>query len=58
MLCYEFSSIFTTTDVLTLIYFAYFQSITYGVIFGGNSMDRKRVFTTQKKVIRIMAGAK
>jgi hypothetical protein len=44
---------------LKLVYFAYFHSMmSYGVIFWGNSSDSTRVFNTQKKIIRIMAGVK
>jgi hypothetical protein len=46
-------------DTLKLVFFAYFHStISYGVIFWGNSTDSKRVFIIQKKIIRIMAGVK
>jgi hypothetical protein len=40
-----------------MIYFACVLSIMkYGIIFRGNSMDGKRVFQLQKKVVRIMRG--
>jgi hypothetical protein len=46
-------------DTLKLVYFAYFHSIlSYGVIFWENSSDGKRVFNTQNKIIRLMAGVK
>jgi hypothetical protein len=46
-------------DTLKSICFAYFHSIMkYGIIFGGNSFNSKRIFTLQKKIIRIMDGAK
>jgi hypothetical protein len=32
--------------------------MSYGIIFWGNSTDSKKVFYTQKRIIRIMAGAK
>ena len=49
-------ALFMTTDVLKLVYCGSFHSMmSYGVIFWGDSTGRKRLFTTQKKVIRIMA---
>jgi hypothetical protein len=46
-------------DTYKLVYFTYLHSILlYGVIFWGNSTDSKKVFTFQKKIIRIMAGVK
>jgi hypothetical protein len=40
-------------------YFAHFHSIMkYGVNFWGNSSKSTRILTLQKKIIRIMAGAK
>ena len=48
---------FMTTDVSKLVYYGSFRSITsYGVIFSGDSIEWKRLFSTQK-VIRIMAKA-
>jgi hypothetical protein len=45
-------------DTLRSIYFAYFHSIaSYGVIFWGNSSSSKKIFTLQKRIIRIMRGA-
>jgi hypothetical protein len=32
--------------------------MSYGVIFWGNSTDSKKVFSIQKKIIRIMTGVK
>jgi hypothetical protein len=49
---------FMTTDVSKLVYYGSFHSImSYGVIFWGDSTEGKRLFTTQKKVIRIMPSA-
>jgi len=49
---------FMTTDVSKLVYYGSFRSITsYGVIFSGDSIEWKRLFSTQKKVIRIMTKA-
>jgi hypothetical protein len=40
-------------------YFAYLHSEKkYGIILGGNSSHSKRIFTLQKKIVRIMAGTK
>jgi len=45
-------------DTLRSIYFAYFHSIaSYGIIFWGSSSHSKRIFTLQKRIIRIMADA-
>jgi hypothetical protein len=45
-------------NTLKSIYFAYFHSIaSYGIIFGGNSSNRKKIPILQKRMIRIMAGA-
>ena len=49
------SVIFTMN--LRSIYFAYFHSIaSYGISFGGNSSYSKKIFTLQKRIIRIMVG--
>jgi hypothetical protein len=48
------------SNITTLksIYFAYFHSvIQYGIIFWGNSSNSGKIFTLQKKIIRIMVGA-
>ena len=45
-------------DTLRSTYFAYFHSIvSYGIILGGNSSYSKKLFTLQKRIIRIMVGA-
>jgi hypothetical protein len=45
--------------MLKSIYFAYFHSkMKYGIIFWGNSSDSKKVFTLQKKIVRIILGIK
>jgi len=42
-----------------MAYFAYFRSIVgYGIIFWGNATNNYKVFKLQKRVIRIMSGAK
>jgi len=46
-------------NMLKMIYFAYFHSIIhYGIIFGGNSTECKKVFLAQKKIIRITTGSR
>jgi len=45
-------------NALKSIYYAYFHSIIkYGIIFWSNSFNIGKLFTLQKKVIRIIAGA-
>jgi hypothetical protein len=44
----------TNTDSLQMMYYAYFHSVMYGIIFWGSSTDVKRVFKLQKKTVRIM----
>jgi predicted membrane protein len=45
-------------DTLRSIYFAYFHSIaSYGIILWGNSSYSRKIFTLQKRIIRIMMGA-
>ena len=45
-------------DNLRSIYFSYFHSIaSYGIILGGNSSYSKKIFTLEKRIIRIMVGA-
>ena len=44
--------------ILKSIYYAYFHSIIkYGITFWSKSFNIEKLFTLQKKVIRIMAGA-
>jgi hypothetical protein len=46
-------------DILLMSYFGYFHSImSYGIIFWGNSSYANKIFTLQKKVIRIIAGVR
>jgi hypothetical protein len=59
--CYAVRSMLhiTNNDTLKSIYFAYFHSLMkYEIILGGNSPDSKKVFTLQKKIVRIMVGVK
>jgi len=45
-------------DILRLIYFAYFHPIaSYGIILWGNSSYSRKIYTLQKRIIRIMMGA-
>jgi len=45
-------------DTLRSIYFAYFHSIaSSGIILWGNSTYSRKIFTLQKRIIRIMIGA-
>jgi hypothetical protein len=49
----------SNTDTLKSIYFAHFHSLMkHGIIFWANSSDSKKVFTLQKKIVRIMMGVK
>jgi hypothetical protein len=59
--CYSVKSMLhvSSIDTLKSIYFANFHTLMkYGIIFLGNSSDSKRVFTLQKKTVRLMMGAK
>jgi len=50
-------SYFSDIEVLRMVYFANFQSVTdYGIIFWGNSTSSSQIFLLQKKIIRIMIG--
>jgi len=45
-------------DKLRWIYFAYFHSVaSYGIILWRNSSYSRKIFTLQKRIIRIMMGA-
>jgi hypothetical protein len=49
----------SNTDTLKSIYFTYFNSLMkYGIILWGNSTDSEKVFTLQKKILRILIGVK
>jgi hypothetical protein len=59
--CYAVRSLLhiSNTDTVRSIYFVYLHSLMkYGIIFWGNSSDSKKVFTLQKKIVRIMVGVK
>jgi hypothetical protein len=58
--CYAVRSMYHISyiNILKTIYFAYFYSIIkYGIIFGVSSSNSNKIFTLQKKIIRIMVGA-
>ena len=47
------------SETLRMAYFSYFHSIIrYGIIFWGNATDSCKVFRLQKRVIRLMLGAR
>jgi IS1 family transposase len=59
--CYAVRSMFHINNINTLksIYFAYFHSIIkYGIFFGDNSSNSRKIFTLQKEIVRIMVGAR
>ena len=44
------------SDTLEMIYFTYFYAVMeYGIIFWGDSVESKRIFQKQKRIIRVMA---
>jgi hypothetical protein len=46
------------SNSLKMIYFTYFRAVMeYGIIFWGNSVESKRIFQQQKRIIRIMTGS-
>jgi hypothetical protein len=59
--CYVVRSLLhiSNTDMHKSIYFAHFHSLMKNeIIFWGNSSDSKKVFTLQKKIVRIVVGVK
>jgi hypothetical protein len=45
-------------NTFKIIYFAYFHSVMeFGIIFWGVSVESKRIFLQQKRIIRIMTGS-
>jgi hypothetical protein len=51
--CFTVRSVYPhgSLNTLKIIYFAHFHSImSYGIIFGGNSTESKKVFLAQKKL--------
>jgi len=58
--CYMVRQIYhiCNNDTLRSIYFIYFHSIvSYVIILWGNSSHSRKIFTPQKRIIRIMIGA-
>ncbi|GFG37065.1 hypothetical protein Cfor_05746 [Coptotermes formosanus] len=57
--CYAVRAMYPISciNMLKIIYFAYFHSINYGIIFWGNFTKSKNVFLAQKEIIRIMTGS-
>jgi hypothetical protein len=55
--CYAIRPVFHIYSTDTLKHFSDFHStMKYGVSFGGNSPNTKSIFSSQKKIIRIMVG--
>jgi hypothetical protein len=58
--CYAITAIkpFVSLDVLKMTYFSYVHSImSYGIIFGGNSVHSELIFKIQKRIIRIITNS-
>jgi hypothetical protein len=56
--CYAVRSMLhvSNTDTLKSVHFDCFHSImNYGIISWGNSSNSKKIFTKQKKIVRLMA---
>jgi hypothetical protein len=56
--CYAVTLMVHISSINTLksIYYEYFHSIIkYRILFGGNSSNSAKIFTLQKKIIRIMS---
>jgi hypothetical protein len=54
--CYAIRAIkpFMTPNILRTVYFSYFHSVMYGIIFWGNSHFSSNIFKIQNRVIRII----
>jgi hypothetical protein len=49
---------FCNLNTLMMIYFAYFHSVMeFGIIFWGVSVESKRIFPQQKRIIRFLTGS-
>ena len=60
MLCYLVRRMYACCNLNTLkmIYFTYFHTVMeYGISFWGVSVESKRIFQQQKRIIRIMTGS-
>jgi hypothetical protein len=58
MLRCDVSGYISNSNTLKSMYYAHFHSIIkYGIIFWGNSSNSGKIFTLQKKFVRIMAAA-
>jgi hypothetical protein len=58
--CYVIRSIksFMSLEAMRLIYFSHFHSVlSYGIIFWGNSVHSKYIFTIQKRTIRVITNS-
>jgi hypothetical protein len=50
---------YMSQEVLKMVYYAYFHStMSYGIIFWGDSTDSEKIFKMQKTAIRIIIGSK
>jgi hypothetical protein len=59
--CYALWSVKScmSQEVMKLVYYAcFYPSLSYGVIFWGNSIDSTKIFQMQKGEIRIITGSK
>src|SRR5215469_6978263 len=53
------SKLYLSNDALKMVYYTFFHSVmSHGLIFWGNSTKNKCVFKLQKRVIRIIMGAR
>jgi len=57
--CFAMRSVkpFVSQQMLRIIYFSCFHSMSYGQIFWGHSAHSVRIFRLQKRIIRIMTGS-
>jgi hypothetical protein len=59
--CFAVRSVkpFLTINSLKMIYYSYFHSVmTYGLLFCRNSPESIKIFSLQKKIIRLMTGCR
>jgi len=51
--------VYVSINTLKMIYYSYFRSVmTYGLLFWGHFSDSIKIFSLQKKIIRIMMGCR